>query len=52
MSISHSYIFKSQIFGEGSVLIKDKKTGEDVIFMMTYQNNIVYKLDSKLQKVI
>lgn len=52
MSIFNSFTFDGNIFGEGSVMIKDKKTGEDVVFMMTYKNRIVFKLDSKLTHII
>ncbi|KAL4460000.1 hypothetical protein ABPG74_003526 [Tetrahymena malaccensis] len=52
MSIKNSYTFDSEIFGEGSAMIKDRKTGKNVVFMMTYQNRIVYKMDEDLTQIL
>lgn len=52
MSISNSFTFDESIFGEGSQMIRDPVTGEMVVFVMTYKNGIVYKLDEKLTRVI
>ena len=46
MSVTNSYTFDSEIFGEGSAMIKDPTNGENIIFMMTYRNRIVYKMDA------
>ncbi|KAL4506476.1 hypothetical protein ABPG72_000047 [Tetrahymena utriculariae] len=52
MSIKNSYTFDPEIFGEGSAMIKDSKTGKNVVFMMTYKNNIVYKMDENLTEIL
>ncbi|EAR90988.1 glutamine cyclotransferase (macronuclear) [Tetrahymena thermophila SB210] len=52
MSIKNSYTFDPEIFGEGSAMIKDSQTGKNVVFMMTYKNNIVYKMDENLTEIL